>query len=122
MKKLIILIGILLINFGCKEEEKPMVFCGVENPAENLSWLKAITEELNESYLGPFFYVTSGTYQDQQVFLVENCCPDCNTVTLVYACGGENIGILGFDGAGIEPSEVKDQVIVWRGEGNLCTT
>lgn len=122
MKKLILPICFLLLTLSaCKDEVDPILICGVISPAEELTWLNEIVEELNESYLGPYFYVTAGSYQGQSVFLIENCCPNCNSVVPVYNCEGESLGILGFDGAGIEPSSIKDKMVIWRGDGNLCS-
>ncbi len=111
----------LVLSFGCKEDEEPALVCGTADPVANLPWLNTFAKELNDSYYGVYFYVTAGTYQDQQVFLIKNCCPNCNTITLVYACGGEVLGSLGRDGVGIDATEIKDEVIIWRGTGFACT-
>ncbi len=119
-KSLLSLVILMIICFSCKEEEEPILYCGVVDPAQNLTWLNQLTNELDESYLGIYFYVSAAIYENNRVFLVENCCPFCNSVTLVYNCKGEILGALGKDGAGIEPTEVTDKVIVWRGTDFAC--
>ena len=39
-----IIIGISLMGAGCEKEEDPPCACGIENPQENLDWLKQILE------------------------------------------------------------------------------
>jgi len=120
-KSLLSILVLILLSIGCKENEDPITYCGVENPSENLTWLSQLTNELDDSYFGVYFYVTAGTYQGQTVFLSKNCCPNCNSVALVYSCEGEFLGVLGRGGTGIEPTEVKDEVVIWRGTGMVCT-
>ncbi|WP_075351060.1 hypothetical protein [Algoriphagus marinus] len=120
-KSLLSLFVLFFLITACKEEEEPITYCGVENPAESLTWLNTLTDELNDSYFGVYFYVTAGKYQNEEVFLIRNCCPNCNTIISVYACDGEVLGFLGRDGAGIDPTEIKDEVIIWRGTGFECT-
>jgi len=111
----------LLSLFSCGDENpEPLLICGVSDPVLQLTWLNELTAELDESYFNQYFYVSSGKYQGEDVFIVKNCCPNCNSVESVYSCEGSVIGFLAFDGVSIDPSEISDEQVIWRGFNFQC--
>ena len=105
-----------LIAFSC-EQNDPEVSnaCGVEDPAENLPWLKAKIESFEEfPDFYQYMYVQQGTYLDQTVFMVGNCCPFCDSYFPVYNCEGDEI-------MGGVVSEITDLKTVWKPAFSQCT-
>lgn len=116
MKNCLVLL-IVLLTFSCKEKVHPS--CNVENPAEELPWLKAEIDrrEKSQSDLKIYFFIEQGEYNNQTVFLYNNCCPMCSTVGGVYDCSGTKL----FDlGPGVDTADIKNIKIIWKPEGCLC--
>jgi hypothetical protein len=110
-----LLILALVLVFSCEEDDSdPIIACGIENPAENLPWLKAEIESFEEfPEFYKYMYVQQGTYLGQTVFLVGNCCPFCDSYFPVYNCEGEEIM-----GAALAVTNLKT---VWKPVFSQCT-
>ena len=91
---LIILSLLLLSDFSCEtettEEIEPLV-CGVENPLEDLQWLKEIRDEITMRMSIAGAQIIQYTYHSEPVFWVNDCynCPD--VLISVYNCQGDVI-------------------------------
>lgn len=118
MKKLIIIFLFLSIAFSCQDPEGPES-CGVENPTENLPWLKETIEGLMNSELGVYFYIVEGRYEGNTVFMVQNCCPFCSSVVSVTNCEGQNLGYLS-ETNGIDPKKVTFLQTIWKHPQGTC--
>ncbi|MFC4873506.1 hypothetical protein [Negadavirga shengliensis] len=116
MRCLFLLPAFFLLFTSCHEEIDPNYACSVEDPLNNLDWLAERIREMEESTLSSYFYVSMARYRSKTVFVFKNCCPFCATVTPVVDCSGEEIGHLGS----IDPSKLKDEVIIWEGEDFAC--
>jgi hypothetical protein len=116
MRYLFILPAIFLLFSSCHEELDPDYACSVADPLNNLDWLAERVRETEESPLAPYFYISMARYRSKTVFVFRNCCISCATVTPVVDCSGEVIGYLGS----IDPSKLKDEVIIWGGEDFAC--
>ncbi len=89
----------LLTVISCDNDdnELPIVAsCDVANPIQNLEWLKSLVESkrADESTLAKYFYLEIAEYENETVFIDNNCCPICNTVVPFYNCDGELLGTL----------------------------
>jgi len=107
---------IVLLAFSCKEKVHPSPTCNVKNPTEELAWLKAEIDRREKSHsdMEVYFYIEQGEYNDQTVFLYNNCCPMCNTIIPVYDCLGTKL----FD---LSPGiEIKNIKVIWKPDGNPC--
>lgn len=92
--------------------------CNVTNPIEDLSWLKAVIADLNNSELGrKYWYITQATYKLETVFIVGNCCPNCLTVSPVYACNGELL----FHASDEQFKDIKGASLIWTSNEYTCT-
>lgn len=121
MKKIILPFVLLIaLSFSCQEENTPSTACQIENPLQEMDWLKVIIENLEGSSLTEYMYISQATRGSSTVFLVQNCCPFCNTVTPVYNCEGVLLGILGSGENGIDPTTIKNSKVIWKSENFSC--
>lgn len=119
MKKnsLLLLLVLLMFSFSCQEKVDPLLACGVENPRENLDWLNELIEQLEITEFGRTFnYITEGIFQDQTLFVLQNCCPNCNSAPIFYDCQG-NV----FDTAEISIADLSEVQLIWKSEFSSCT-
>ncbi len=109
-----------LLLFTCKEDDNPNPknACSVEDPVHDLPWLAAKVEEMQNSSLAEYWYVTQAQYGTETVFIYGNCCPFCNTMTPVFNCSGEQLGIVG-DGT-FEMDSFKDEAVIWAPDDSHC--
>ena len=103
--------------------------CSVENPVEELPWLRneiASREQRDPSEFTQYFYIAQTEYRGETVFVDGNCCPTCNTVVPVLNCEGELIGLLGYgeeneeDINYIDFSILERATIIWKPKGGTC--
>ena len=107
---------IVLVTLSCKDKVQPSSICDVKNPIEDLPWLKAEIDrrEKSTSDIEFYFFIEQGEYNNQTVFLYNNCCPMCNTIIPVYDCSGTKL----FD---LSPGmEIKKIKTLWKPEGCPC--
>lgn len=111
---------ILVFISSCVSHEFPQAnSCNVNNPIEDLPWLKAEVADLNDSELGrKYWFITQATYKLQTVFIVKNCCPNCGTLPPpVYACSGELL----FRGSDEQYKDVHSERLLWKPTEYACT-
>ena len=71
--------AISLMAFSCDKEENYIAplgnACSVNNPAEDLAWLKAEIQRLEQlnSDIAKYFYIQQAEYKQQTVFIYNNC-------------------------------------------------
>lgn len=121
MKKVIsgLLISMLLLACSGKGSSTKAA-CGVDNPIEDLAWLKTYTQQVDASSeeLSRYLSVVQGTYNGETVFIFDNCCPICSVVISVYDCEGKSIGLLNDT---INLSEIKDTQIIYKPDDFTCS-
>lgn len=122
MKRILIPIVLLTLLFSCYSDNGDVLIigaCGVDNPVEQLPWLKTRVDDLknNGSDLSKFFYVQIAEYQEETVFIFNNCCPTCNTIIPVYKCQGDLLGTLFTE---IQPNEISNSKILYRPKDFSC--
>ena len=109
---LVLLSSFLLL--GCNENDGPAV-CGVENPMEDLAWIKSFIQENSGSALAEYSYLTQARYQGQTVFFFGSCCPFCNWAFIVQDCQGNALE------GDIRMDDLEDQKIIWKPANSVCT-
>lgn len=118
----ILFIGIVVILLLSKCSKEEIIVCGIENvcgEGEDLSWFAEEVENQGEMY-DKYFYVSKALYQDEVVFVFENCCPNCGTIVPVKNCSGTTIGYLGSGEDAINSDELLNSVIIWKAPENEC--
>ena len=119
MKNLFFLFAFLgLVTFSCSDDPVPIQACNVDDVMD-LPWLQELTAETEEFEIGMnYSYITMGTYDSQTVFVLQNCCPNCQSVFPVYDCSGNQLGLIGADG--IVWDEISDRKVIWKSSMNSC--
>lgn len=107
----------LVLSTSCNVDEDPTVIpCGVQNPAEDLDWMKELVIELESTEMGrEYSYIKSGYYEGNFYYYLGSCCPNCNWASVTYNCQGEVQEDLEF-----EMNDMTDVQLVWRSESNMC--
>jgi hypothetical protein len=113
MKSASLILILLLVSLISCKEDKVNKNCNVDDPVNELRWLKAMTEELNSSTFSKYNYILQGDYNGGTVFIVTNCCPMCNSIPVVYDCDGDRL-----DDA--STAEIKNTKRVWLSKDNEC--
>lgn len=93
------------------------LICAIENPIENLNWLKSEIDILEKE---AYNYVKQAKYNDQTVFVFANYNPFINSVFLVKNCEGNNIGIIGNREQDIPFKILDEGVIIWKADNSEC--
>ena len=77
---LILLISLFLIS--CEKKEEPPCACGVENPQENLEWLK---QQLENSFCTEIYLYK---YNDKEYIGIYDCPIGADMGFVIYNCDG----------------------------------
>jgi hypothetical protein len=134
--KIILLFAILLLAASCHDDDDRICVlntCLVKDPVTELAWLKAEADGINNlpNDLAKYFFISIAVYKENTVFMVENCCPVCDTMPpILKNCTGEPIGFLSdfpstlnYMGTIIEsvnPNLIDDKQILWRPNNFAC--
>ncbi|HMP99654.1 MAG TPA: hypothetical protein PKC24_07725, partial [Cyclobacteriaceae bacterium] len=113
-----LLFFILLCSGSCSDDHDQ--HCGVDNPIEDLSWLAERVEEIEDSELAEFFYITKASYKLKTVFIIKNCCPFCASVYSVHDCSGKYLGNIGTGKNDIDQSKLKNETLIWEHTNTGC--
>ena len=100
--------------------------CDVDNPVEDLDWLKAEIEDREQNkgefYFEEYQYISMGIYKNEVLFFYGNCCPVCNSVINVYNCKGELVGTVGYDETKFIPFDALfESEFIWKADNFACT-
>ncbi|UAM97797.1 hypothetical protein K8354_16125 [Polaribacter litorisediminis] len=111
-KSVILVFSLVLISCE-KDDILPTNLCEVQNPIEELAWLKeAIDEVRNDEYS----YYSTALCQGERVFFYGNCDPTANYASFILNCAGDNLGIT---------NELYDRLskieVIWKPENSKCT-
>jgi hypothetical protein len=136
MKSTIIFLGLFFL-LSCNQDEPIHTClvntCLVKDPLTELDWLKAeiADRESNPSDLSKYFFISMAVYEGNTVFIFDDCCPMCDTISIVYNCTGEQIGYKGdivdtitwqgYTIVGISSSSLKDSKVIWKTADHNCT-
>ena len=107
---------ITVFVISCHDETNS-TSCDVENPAEDLSWMKIMIESWETSMIYEYLYMQQGTYLGKNVFLAGNCCPVCDTngtYIPIYNCEGEEL-------ENVDVQNITHLKIIWKPDGSTCT-
>ena len=93
----ILMVCLLFINCDNANDLNIGTFCSVENPIEELAWLKNEIDdrEQNITESSKYLYIMQSTHSGETIIIYGNCDPLINSVYPVYNCNGEFIGIIG---------------------------
>lgn len=79
----------LLLFISCDSiDEETTNLCKVQNPIENLAWLKEIKKGMEKSATASRSSIVQYTYNNETIFVVNSCENCSNTISNVYSCSG----------------------------------
>ena len=101
-----------LTSCGQDDENFGINTCAVENPAEEIEWIRKVIESHADD---EYSTCMMADYQGETVFYHSNCNPLENWSFSVLNCEGEVLGIL---------SELRDELTnittIWKHEDSRC--
>ena len=110
---LLVLLSSALL-FGCADKEN-LTSCGVENPVEDLAWLKQEIENASVPSSSEYSFLMQASYQGQTVFFFGFCNPLWNYAAIYKDCQGNRIsGKPTF-------ADLSNQKVIWKPENSVCT-
>ncbi len=121
MKKIVTILFISVLFLSCSGKGNTITAaCGVDNPIEDLAWLKDYIEELKNSSqdLSQYFFVAQGTYNRETVFVFNNCCPNCTTIVPIFDCEGNSLGQMDDM---IKREEITGTTIIYKPANFACS-
>lgn len=122
MKKFALIICSIFLFLACinSEEFNGKSACGVDNPVKDLAWLKNEIEqrENNESVDWQYHFILQAVFEKQDIFIDANCCPNCNSIYVVYNCSGESIGFIGDEKFSFDL--LSKGTVIWKRKDNEC--
>lgn len=118
MKTFIKILSLLLLVTSCTKDDEIKEFCVLDNPLEDLVWLKEIKTNIEQTSSAGKAEIYEYSYKQQKVFWVDTCvdCPD-NLIT-VYNCTGNKMcefgGIAGVNTCVDFTSEATNKKLLWK--------
>jgi hypothetical protein len=99
------LVFIFFLQGSCEKEDESPTVCGVENPHENLEWLKTI---LNKRFCTEVYKIT---YKGEEYIGVYDCPDGADYGAIVYHCDGTKYcEIIGFTGESTCPDDFWENI------------
>jgi len=123
MKKLSYLIMLVFfVGFSCQQEAEEPTFeaCGVQNPLKELAWLAERIASIESPGLSSRSFITQADYNEETIFIMKICCPNCNTVISAYNCEGTLLGVVG-NNSEIDPVLIRNERIIWEPSNFDCS-
>jgi len=102
MHKIILVLTLLVLSSSCTNDDDNIKnSCGVDNVLEDLAWLKEIKFAFEASTSAIKKTIIQYTYNNETVFLINDCVNCADVLTKVYNCKKELIcefgGIAGLN-------------------------
>ncbi len=124
MKKLAFILCVsFLLSCSNSEEFNSKSACGVDNPIENLAWLKSEIEQREQNQIDQtvdwqYHYIMLVAFEKKDIFIYGNCCPNCNSVYVVNNCNGVKIGFIGDEK--FSSDLLSTGKLIWKSKNNEC--
>jgi len=126
MRYLSIILFCVLLLHSCNNDDNAdtltlaIAACGVQNPIEELPWLKAeVTRRANNPTPEmKYCYIIQGTLNAKTVFIYEDCNPLVDKAFPIFNCEGIELAETDF----IDGNIIENKVIIWRTRNFVCTT
>lgn len=100
--------------FGCADGENP-TSCGVENPLEDLAWLKQDIENAADPRTSEYSFLMQATYRGQTVFFFGFCNPLWNYAAIIKDCQGNQVA------GEVSVADLSNQKMIWKPSNSVCS-
>jgi hypothetical protein len=114
MKSFLLLLLSAAFLIACNESDLPAV-CGVENPIEDLAWLKQEIENASIPNSSEYSFLMQATYRGQTVFYFGFCNPLWNWATILRDCQGNQIP------GEVSLTDLVNEKVIWKPANSVCT-
>lgn len=114
MKSFLLVLLSAALLFACNENEGP-AGCGVENPIEDLAWLKQEIENASVPSSSEYSFLMQATYQGQTIFFFGFCNPLWNYAAIIKDCQGNRIP------GEVSSADLANQKVIWKPANSVCT-
>jgi hypothetical protein len=116
-----IFILLLLVHFSCEceeivPEENSIVLCGVEDPANNLAWLKNLISDIKSDPKYVAVTITAWQYRGQTIFYIYDAISSCAFCDL-RSCNGQKFSPSDFNDFMVNK---KNEKKIWCQNADLC--
>lgn len=123
MKYHLIFIVLFVFLLSCSDNDDKLSVtpaCGVDNPAEELAWLKSEIDNRNQSTRESmkYCYIIQAEYEGETVFVYEDCNPLVDKAIFILNCQGVVVNT-GDNPIGLD--NLKNKTIIWKGNNFVCT-
>lgn len=117
MKTLFLLFSIVFLT-SCPSDLEYEKTCEVNNPLEDLVWLKQIKTSFEQSASVTKKKIVQYQYNNETVFLIDVCFDCADNLISIYNCEGNIIcefgGIAGLNTCPSFDSEATNKIILWE--------
>lgn len=117
MKYYLLLIFTFLL-VSCNNSKEIINVCKVDNPLENIAWLKDFKDGFDLSASASKKKITQYTYHNETVFLIDICVDCSDNLTTLYNCNGDKIcefgGIAGVNTCPDFDKNAINEIVLWE--------
>ncbi|MEI9917983.1 MAG: hypothetical protein WDO14_04185 [Bacteroidota bacterium] len=110
MKKIVL---VILIALSACQHDEPKTNCDVDDPINNVPWLKQKVQEIESSQSRQAYTVYKVKYNGETGFYISFCCAACNMIVLFYHCDGTSTPVSDF-------SQMETIATLWKPEDYKC--
>ncbi len=104
------------------DEQQPLPSkCLAGASISDMAWLQVEIQQIEQSDISEYFYISEGEIAGIAVILLENCSPFCGTIIPVYDCEGKLLGTLGNGEDQIRGDELSNKRVIWQPQVFACS-
>jgi hypothetical protein len=99
MNRLVIILTLTVLSLGCSRQQTEPINCGVNNPVQDLSWLKEIVtkaeaDKASMTYKGNYLgTIYMDTYKNQSVFMIKMAMGSGGLYAYLFDCSGNQVSV-----------------------------
>lgn len=108
-----LILFLLVLFIGCQQQDEPTTDCDGSSLSEK-TWFQDLIGN-RDDFTDFYRWVMLGNYIGKRVVILGNCCPQCNSVVVVYDCEGNSLGLLGNGSEDIRLDDISDLTTLLHG-------
>lgn len=113
-----LLLLVLFLTISCSSDDISIIpACGVDNPSQELDWLKS---EIDRRNANPgedmkYCYIVQARLNGQDVFIYEDCNPLIDKAVFILDCEGNSI-----ETSGNSFADLENRSVIWKPSDFVC--